>query len=164
MRRRFPALLGSLFAILAASAIATTAVPAVEPGERLADPVLEARARALSRQLRCVVCQNESIDESRAEIAHELRMLLRERLQAGDTDQQATDFLVRRYGTFVLLKPPVEPATYVLWFGPAAILTLGAAGIAAYLRSARRTAGSEPAPLTTAEQLQLEQLVGRDES
>ena len=91
---------------------------AVEPRERLADPALEARARAISSELRCLVCQNESIDESGADLAHDIRMLVRERLTAGDTDAQAIQAVVNRYGAFVLLKPPVEPATYVLWYGP----------------------------------------------
>ncbi len=88
----------------------------------LKDAALEARARAISQELRCLVCQNESIDESNADLAHDLRVLLRQRLAAGDTDRQAIDFIVKRYGDFVLLKPPVEPATYFLWFGPAAVL------------------------------------------
>jgi cytochrome c-type biogenesis protein CcmH len=117
---------------------------AVEPNERLADPTLEARARAISKELRCLVCQNESIDDSNAALAHDLRVLLRERLGAGDSDQQVRDFLVGRYGQFVLLRPPVEPATYALWFGPFAVLALGVLGIAVYLR--RRAAG-EPAPV-----------------
>jgi cytochrome c-type biogenesis protein CcmH len=96
------------------------AVPAfaVEPDEILDDPVLEARARDLSAEIRCVVCQNESIDSSSAGIARDLRILLRERLVAGDSDAEVKDFLVARYGDYVLLRPPVKPATYLLWFGP----------------------------------------------
>src|SRR3546814_8109266 len=90
---------------------------AVEPSEMLDDPVLEQRARDLSAEIRCVVCQNESIDSSNAEIARELRLLVRERLVAGDSDQQVLDYLVARYGDFVLLRPPMKPATYLLWFG-----------------------------------------------
>src|SRR5215471_19122374 len=97
---------------------------AVEPSERLADPALEARARALSQQLRCLVCQNQSIDESNADLAHDLRTLLRKRLAAGDTDKQALDYIVARYGVFVLLDPPFEPTTYMLWLGPP-LLVLG---------------------------------------
>ena len=93
---------------------------AVEPNERLADPALEARARAISGELRCLVCQNESIDESGADLAHDIRVFVRQRLTAGDTDAQAIQAVVNRYGQFVLLKPPVEPATYVLWYGPPA--------------------------------------------
>ena len=87
--------------------------------------------------MRCLVCQNESIDDSDAELAHDLRVLLRERIAAGDSDGQALRFLVSRYGDFVLLKPPVEPATYALWFGPPAILALGAVGAVFYLRQRR---------------------------
>src|SRR5690348_18309284 len=103
-----------LLGLALAAAIARAAF-AVEPGERLADPALEARARALSQELRCLVCQNESIDDSNADLAHDLRVLLRQRLAAGDSDRQALDYIVARYGDFVLLKPPVEPATYALW-------------------------------------------------
>ena len=134
---------------------------AVEPGERLADPALEARARAISKELRCLVCQNESIDDSNAALAHDLRVLLRERLAVGDSDQQVRDFLVRRYGEFVLLHPPIEPATYVLWFGPFAVLAVGAAGIAVYLR--RRAAGEPPpAPLDESERRRLARLLKED--
>ena len=110
---------------------------AVEPGEQLSDPVLEARARAIGRELRCLVCQNESIDDSQADLAHDLRVLLRERLQAGDTDAQAIKYLTDRYGDFVLLKPPVEPATYLLWSAPFLALALGGLGISLYLRRHR---------------------------
>jgi cytochrome c-type biogenesis protein CcmH len=131
---------------------------AVEPRERLADPVLEARARALSKELRCLVCQNESIDDSGADLAHDLRVLLRERIAAGDSDAQALDFIVSRYGDFVLLKPPVTPATYVLWFGPPAVLALGGIGAVLYVRR-RRRAAAEPAPLSEAERRRLAQLL-----
>ncbi|MDE2227424.1 MAG: cytochrome c-type biogenesis protein CcmH [Alphaproteobacteria bacterium] len=107
---------------------------AVEPSEMLSNPTLEARAEAIGRQLRCLVCQNESIEDSGADLAHDLRVLIRERLKAGDTDAQAVKYVVDRYGDFVLLKPPVEPATYVLWFSPFAILAIGAAGAWLYLR------------------------------
>ena len=130
---------------------------AVEPGERLADPALEARARALSEQLRCVVCQNETIDESNAPLAHDLRVLLRQRIAAGDSDAQAVKFLTDRYGNFVLLKPPVEPATYVLWFGPAGLLLLAACGAFVYLR--RRKHIAEAAPLSESERQRLQLLM-----
>ena len=135
---------------------------AVEPSERLADPVLEARARALSGELRCLVCQNESIDESAAPLAHDLRVLLRERIAAGDSDAQVVKFLTDRYGDFVLLKPPVEPATYVLWFGPIAVLVLAAAGGLVYLRR-RKAVVEAPAPLTAAEKKRLEGLMRESE-
>ncbi len=131
---------------------------AVEPSERLADPALEARARALSEELRCLVCQNELIDESAAPLAHDLRVLLRERIAAGDNDQQAVKFLTDRYGDFVLLKPPVEPATYVLWFGPLGLLlAAAAAGALFYLR--RRKAVPEAAPLSADELKHVERLM-----
>jgi cytochrome c-type biogenesis protein CcmH len=136
------------------------AAGAVEPGERLADPALEARARALSQELRCLVCQNETIDESNAGLAHDLRVLLRERLQAGDSDQQVRQFLVSRYGQFVLLKPPVEPATYALWFGPPALLLLAAAAIVLQLR--RRRGAAAPAPLSDSERRRLASLLKED--
>jgi len=134
-----------------------SAARAVEPGERLADPALEARARAISEELRCLVCQNESIDDSNADLAHDLRVLLRERLKAGDSDRQAIDFIVARYGQFVLLKPPVEPATYALWFGPPAVLVLVALTLT--LRLKRRRAPEPPAPLDAAERQRLAALL-----
>ena len=135
------------------------AVPAaaVEPNERLADPKLEARARAVSAELRCLVCQNESIDESGADLAHDIRVLLRQRLVAGDTDAQARQYIVDRYGDFVLLKPPVEPVTYLLWFGPFALLVVAGAGMVVALR--RRHAAAEPPPLDDAEKERLERLM-----
>ena len=140
------------------------AVPAaaVEPNERLADPKLEARARAVSAELRCLVCQNESIDESGADLAHDIRVLLRQRLVAGDTDAQARQYIVDRYGDFVLLKPPVEPATYLLWFGPFALLVVAGAGMVVALR--RRHAAAEPPPLDDAEKERLERLMRETEA
>lgn len=117
---------------------------AVEPGEQLKNPALEARAREISSELRCLVCQNETIDESNAGLAHDIRILLRERLTAGDTDEQAVKAIVNRYGDFVLLDPPVKPATYVLWFGPLAILLAGLLGSIAWLR--RRSGRTEATP------------------
>jgi cytochrome c-type biogenesis protein CcmH len=111
-------------------------VQAVEPSERLGDPGLEARARALSKEVRCLVCQNQSIDDSNADLAHDLRVLLRQRLVAGDTDQQVLDYIAARYGMFVLLDPPFEPVTYLLWLTPP-LLVLGA-GALLVIRSRRR--------------------------
>jgi len=116
--------------------IAVSSVHAVEPSERLADPALEARARALSKELRCLVCQNQSIDESNADLAHDLRQLLRQRLVAGDTDQQVLDYLTARYGVFVLLDPPFEPLTWILWLTPP-VLVIGGGGLL-LLRARRR--------------------------
>jgi cytochrome c-type biogenesis protein CcmH len=145
-------------ALIALLLIASAAVAgAVEPRERLADPALEARARALSKELRCLVCQNESIDDSGADLAHDLRVLLRERIAAGDSDAQALNFIVSRYGDFVLLNPPIRPATYVLWFGPPALLVLGGIGALVYIR--RRRAQAAPAPLSEAERQRLAQLL-----
>lgn len=129
---------------------------AVEPGERLADPALESRARAISAELRCVVCQNESIDESRADLARDIRRLVRDRLLAGENDQAVTRAVVDRYGAFVLLRPPVEAATWLLWFGPLALLLSAGAAVGFWLR--RRRAIQPPAPLTEAEQRRLETL------
>ena len=111
-----------VFAVAVAAGLAGSSAHAVEPAERLADPALEARARALSQELRCLVCQNQSIDESNADLAHDLRVLLRQRLAAGDTDRQVLDYLVARYGVFVLLDPPFAPATYLLWLTPPALV------------------------------------------
>ena len=133
---------------------------AVNPDERLADPVLEARARSLGKSLRCLVCQNQSIDDSNADLAHDLRVLVRERLTAGDSDAQVLAYLQARYGDYVLLKPPVDPATWVLWFGPAAVLLIG--GGILVLR--RRATPAVPVPLTAEEQARLDLLMaGTDE-
>src|SRR5579884_1335035 len=112
----------ALLVVLAVSSVAW----AVEPDEMLTDPGLEARARALSKDLRCMVCQNESIDDSQAPLAHDLRVLVRDRLKAGDSDEQVLDFLVARYGEFVLLKPRLSWHTAILWGLPPAALIVGA--------------------------------------
>jgi cytochrome c-type biogenesis protein CcmH len=134
------------------------AAHAVEPRERLADPALEARARTISSELRCLVCQNESIDESGADLAHDIRIFVRERLTAGDTDAQAIQAMVDRYGSFVLLKPPVEPATYVLWYGPPLLVLIGLAGSLVWMKG-RRPAAAEAAPLSAEEKSRVEGLM-----
>lgn len=134
------------------------AATAVEPDEILSDPALEARARAISAEVRCVVCQNESIDSSNAGIARELRRIIRERLLAGDSDAEIYDFLVARYGDFVLLNPPMKPETWALWFGPAAVLAAGGLVLVLALRRRRRQA-AEPPPLTEAERRRLQSLL-----
>jgi cytochrome c-type biogenesis protein CcmH len=157
-------LLPGFLAALAVLAFALTAL-AVEPDEILDDPVLEGRARELSEDIRCLVCQNESIDSSNAELAKDLRILVRERLVAGDSDQEVLDYLVERYGDFVLLNPPFKPQTYLLWFGPAAILLLGGLAVAAYFRQRRRDAGPAPAPapaLNAEEQKRLSEILKDD--
>jgi cytochrome c-type biogenesis protein CcmH len=140
------------------------AVPAgaVVPSEMLADPGLEARAREISKELRCLVCQNQSIDESNADLAHDLRVLVRERLTAGDSDAQVIAYVVDRYGQFVLLKPLVEPATYLLWLTPVLAVVLGAAGIVVYMR--RRGIAVEPAALSAAEETRLKKILEERES
>ncbi|MCH7806762.1 MAG: cytochrome c-type biogenesis protein CcmH [Proteobacteria bacterium] len=107
---------------------------AVEPDEQLDDPVLEERARDISQQLRCVVCQNQSIDESTAPLARDLRLIIRERLVAGDSNKEVVTFVVDRYGDFVLLRPPFQGDTYVLWFGPLIIFLIGGGLIFYYFR------------------------------
>ncbi|HVY20494.1 MAG TPA: cytochrome c-type biogenesis protein [Bauldia sp.] len=129
---------------------------AVQPSEMLPDPALEARARTLSAELRCMVCQNQSIDDSDAPLAADIRVLLRERITAGDSDQQVIDFLVARYGEFILLKPQFNAHTALLWVTPFAVLVLGA-GIAAL--TWRRQRGRASPPLDPAEQEALRRLM-----
>ena len=131
-------------------AVGVPVASAVEPSERVADPALEARARTISRELRCLVCQNESIDESNAPLAHDLRLLVRKRLVAGDTDQQVLNYVVARYGVFVLLDPPFEPMTWLLWLGPP-VLVLGA-GAALLLRVGWRRGPDPTLPSLTREE------------
>ncbi len=129
---------------------------AVNPDEVLADPALETRARDISSQLRCLVCQNESIDDSNADLAREIRLIVRERLVAGDTDDEVLQFLVDRYGEYVLLQPVVAPHTTLLW--AAAPLALLVGGIVIVVASRRRKAVAEPAVLTPDEQRALDEL------
>ena len=118
------------------------AARAVLPDEMLKDPALESRARSLSKEVRCQVCQNENIDDSSAPLAADLRRLVRERIVAGDSDGQILEFLRQRYGDNVLMRPPVEPQTWILWFGPPALLLVAASGLVAMLR--RRPTAPEP--------------------
>jgi cytochrome c-type biogenesis protein CcmH len=124
---------------------------AVEPDEKLADPALEARARALTAELRCVVCQNQSVDDSDAPLAKDIRVLVRERIMAGDTDDEVIHYIVARYGRFVLLKPPLSGDTVLLWFGPGVMLVLGLALAYLYVRRLNR-APLAPQPLSPAEE------------
>jgi cytochrome c-type biogenesis protein CcmH len=139
--------------------------PAVQPDERLSDPALEARARELSKDIRCLVCQNQSIDDSNAGLARDLRILVRERLTAGDSDQEIFDFLVARYGDFVLLKPPVKASTYALWFGPLVVFVLALAGLIVFFRrrAQANVAQSTAAALTSEERARLSALLDDDE-
>jgi cytochrome c-type biogenesis protein CcmH len=153
--RRFPLLLAGL-AFLSAPALA------VQPGEILPDKALEQRARQISSGLRCLVCQNQSIDDSDAPLARDLRVLVRERLVAGDSDRAVVDFVVARYGDFVLLSPPVNARTIALWSGPFLVLLL-----AALFVWRRRRAAEAPqlaAPLSAEEQARLDELVKRSDS
>ncbi len=144
--------------LIAILMLVATAARAVEPAERLADPGLEARARVISSQLRCLVCQNESIDESGADLAHDIRMFVRERLVAGNTNAAVIQAVVDRYGAFVLLKPPIEPATYVLWYGPPTLLAIGLLGTLIWLKR-RQSTPAETAPLSTDEARRLDGLM-----
>jgi cytochrome c-type biogenesis protein CcmH len=146
-----------LFAFLL-TLLLPVASPAVTPDEMLKDPALEARARTISRELRCMVCQNQAIDDSEAPLAHDLRVLVRDRLTKGDSDRQVLDFIVARYGEFVLLKPRFELRTLMLWGLPPAALLAGLLGLVLALRR-RRVAVREPQPLNAAEQQRLATLV-----
>ena len=146
--------LAALFACL----MLLTPAHAVEPGEALADPALEARARDLSVDLRCLVCQTQSIDDSHAPLAKDLRLLVRERLAAGDSDEQVRTYLVQRYGDFVLLKPPLRIGTLLLWGAPLMVLLAGGFGL--MMASRRRNAGVASTALSPDEQARLDKLLG----
>ncbi len=133
---------------------------AVEPDEVLDDPVLEARARELSKTLRCLVCQNENIDSSHAPLAKDLRIILRERLSAGDTDAQVIEFLVTRYGDFVLLMPPVQRNTLILWIAPALFMIFGITGAIIYMRNTKTV--TREADLTAEDTRRLAELIAED--
>ena len=153
MRTACAALVLSLLALAAG---------AVEPGEILDDPRLEERAREVSKGLRCLVCQNQSIDESDAELARDLRLLVRQRLTAGDSNQQVIDYVVSRYGDFVLLMPPLKGATYVLWFGPLVIAGLGILAVILFFRRRQRTPPAAPPPLSADEKRRLREFLDGD--
>jgi cytochrome c-type biogenesis protein CcmH len=146
------------FIILFVALLASGPSQAVQPDEILKDSVLESRARNLSRELRCMVCQNQSIDDSEAPLARDLRLLVRERLTQGDTDQQVLDFLVSRYGNFVLLRPPLEWHTILLWGLPPAVLIAGLVGLIIKVRRQRPTASGTEA-LSQDEERRLSTLV-----
>jgi cytochrome c-type biogenesis protein CcmH len=153
-------------ALIVLALLSPAAAWAVQPDEVLSDPALEARARVLSKELRCLVCQNQSIDDSAAPLARDLRVLVRERLTGGDSDQQVLDFLVARYGEFVLLKPRFAWHTALLWLGPPSVLIGGALIL---LVIARRRPGSSPAArevevLTPAEEARLARLMQSGQS
>jgi cytochrome c-type biogenesis protein CcmH len=131
---------------------------ALGPDEILDDPALEARARAIGKQLRCVVCQNQSIDDSNAELAHDFRRIVRERLEHGDSDAEVLAFMTDRYGSFVLLKPPVTAGTVILWAGPFVVLAIGAGLLLLAVRRRRDQPGE--AELSAEERRRLEALLG----
>jgi cytochrome c-type biogenesis protein CcmH len=147
-----------LIAFVFASALVSVAL-AVQPNEMLPDPRLEQRARAISQQLRCMVCQNQSIDDSEAPLAKDLRLLVRERLKAGDSDPQIINYMVARYGEFVLLKPRLSWQTVILWLTPAIVLLAGGLGLLIALRRRRDySAAAAPPPLTPDEERKLAEL------
>ena len=148
--------------VLFAAALAGVAPSfAVQPDEILSDSALETRARTLSGELRCMVCQNQSIDDSDAPLARDLRLLVRERLTAGDSDAQVLDFLTARYGQFVLLKPRFGWDTALLWGAPAGVLLVGGLAIVLALRRRKDLSASAPPPLTNDETRRLDELAGR---
>jgi cytochrome c-type biogenesis protein CcmH len=149
-----------LLVALLVALLAPSTLWAVEPNEMLSDPTLEARARALSKELRCMVCQNESIDDYGAPLAHDLRVLVRDRIKSGDSDTQVLDFLVARYGEFVLLKPRLSWHTVALWGLPPTVLVIGAVIILMDLRRRRAAQTAESTPnLSAAEEARLAELL-----
>lgn len=151
MRGRFATAFAFIF-------LSFSAAFAVNPDEVLKDPALEARARHLSAQLRCMVCQNQSIDDSNAELAHDLRLLVRERIVKGDSDEDVLRYLVSRYGEFVLLKPRLTRETLVLWGAPGVLLLIGAVSV--FLYSRRRLARENAPKLSPEEEARLKQILG----
>lgn len=159
MTRSFPTRLAALVLAVLAS---TVAVHAVQPDEVLKDPALEGRARALSRDLRCMVCPSQSIDDSDADLARDVRILVRERLMKGDSDDQVIDFLSSRFGEYVLLRPRFSLHNAPLWITPAVVLLVGAGAMALALRRRRAAAGAGVAPLSEDEERRLAEVIGDD--
>jgi cytochrome c-type biogenesis protein CcmH len=148
--------------LIAALVLVATPAHAVRPNEMLADPALEARARDIGRELRCLVCRNQSIDDSDADLAHDLRVLVRERLKEGDTNDQVITYVQSRYGDFVLLRPPFAVGTVLLWVGPLLILLLGAFGVARFYRARAHDSGPAVAALSPEERRRLQAVLGED--
>ncbi|MEZ5921960.1 MAG: cytochrome c-type biogenesis protein [Parvularculaceae bacterium] len=144
----------SLTAVIAAITLGASAL-AVTPDEKLSDPKLEARALAVSRELRCVVCQKQSIDDSNAPLAHDMRVIVRERIAAGDSNDDVKAYLVRRYGNFVLLRPPVQANTIALWAGPLAFLLSAAFGFAFFLKNSKNRLSAPVETLSEEEKTRL---------
>ena len=149
----------SVAAVLALSVFMAVPALAVLPDEVLKDPALEARARLLSQDLRCLVCQNQSIDDSAAPLARDLRIIVRERLMKGETNDQVVGYLVARYGNYVLLKPPLQSDTVFLWIGPGLILLMSAGIAILYFRGRNSVGEPSTDALSESEQLQLEEIV-----
>ncbi len=155
--------MGRVLALLLALTLLASEAGAVLPDEILDDPALETRAREISKGLRCLVCQNQSIDDSEAPLARDLRILVRERLVAGDSDDETRSFIVARYGDFVLLKPPLRPSTYLLWVGPALLVLLAALTAVLFYRRRAKLPALAEAPLTEAERRRLQALLDEEE-
>ena len=149
-----------LVPMIVALCLAAPPAGAVQPDEVLKDGILEGRARAISAELRCLVCQNQAIDDSDAPLARDLRLLVRERLRMGDADRQVRDYVVGRYGEFVLLKPVLAWHTAVLWLGPAFLVLAAICGLAAAARSRRGKFSASDAPLSAEEEASLRRLAG----
>jgi cytochrome c-type biogenesis protein CcmH len=143
----------------AISPFAPPAALALQPDEILKDPALEARAREISKELRCLVCQNQSIDDSDATLARDLRILVRDRLTAGDTDTETVNFIVERYGDFVLLRPPFKNSTLILWIGPGVIFLIGIIGVTLWHRRRRVAVAAPVVPLTADERARVDALL-----
>ena len=148
--------------VLLALSIAIPGAVSFENDAPLNNPALEARARELAKQIRCLVCQNQSIFDSDADLAKDLRQIVRERIISGESDRAITGYLVERYGDFVLLRPPVKPKTYLLWFGPAIIIVFAGAGVVRFLRRTSASSGS-PEVLNSAERKRVKSLISGEE-
>lgn len=146
---------------LVAAALLTLAAPAlaVDPSEMLKDPAQEKRAQELGKELRCLVCQSESIEDSNADLAKDLRIIVREHIAAGETNDQVRDYVVSRYGDYVLLKPPFKASTLVLWAGPFLLFAGGLFAVVSFYRRRQRAAPAQPAPLSAEEKRRLEALL-----
>ena len=159
MTRRVGARFAFQLLALVLLVFAATPAHAVRPDEMMADPKLEARAHEVGEQLRCLVCQNQSIEDSEADLAHDLRVVVRQRIAAGDSNRQVIDYVHARYGDFVLLKPPFQADTLLLWGGPLIVLLIGGFGIWRFCR--RRAALPPPAPLSAEEERRLDTIIGQ---
>ena len=164
-------MLRALMFVVALAAFSPTPSFAVEPSEVLSDPALESRARELGKGLRCVVCQNQSIDESNAELARDMRVLVRDRITSGDTNDEVLAYMVDRYGDFVLLDPPFKTSTLVLWIGPGAIAVFGLFAVVVFYRRNQRNddqaavvANPQTAPLSDEERQRLDALLKDDDA